>query len=102
MEVLPKKNGGNDVRSVQPKMWLKLLLLCMEYILCSVPDIRILKTVTLTGFNKHILETMGHYVINKCDSRYTTYDFTNSRVRDIQHASEIVRGKVSLAVSYSV
>ncbi len=46
MEVLPKKN---DVRTVQPKMRLKLLLLlCMEYILYSFPHIRFLKTVTLT------------------------------------------------------
>ncbi len=50
---------------------------CMEYILYSFPHIRTLKTVTLTDFNKHILETMCHYVVNKCDSRYTTYDFTN-------------------------
>ncbi len=66
---------------------------CIEYILYSFPHIRILKTVTLTDFNTYILETMSHNVVNKCDRRYTIYDFTNSC-----KGSEMVRGRVSLAV----
>ncbi len=28
--------------------------------------------------SKHLSETMGHYVVSKCDSRYISYDLTNS------------------------